>query len=1021
MKITQTAAPGTLRSKMIFHEDTEKLHIGTLEDHSYFIPFAKGQDPVDERTVSERFELLNGIWSFSFYNSIIDLPDDLSLQDSEETIPVPSNWQLHGYDRPAYLNIDYPIPYDPPFVPDDDPVGVYQREYDYVPDGMRRILCFEGVDSCLYLAINGKFAGYSQVSHHTSEFDVTDLLKSGKNIITAAVLKWCDGTYLEDQDKFRLSGIFRDVYMLSRPLKRLNDINIVADYDALGNGSLKVKVWGTDAVLTLYDGDAVVLTGSVSDGSTFEKTIDNVKPWSAESPFLYRLTIATDSEIIGERVGFRTVTVENGVLELNGKHIKLFGVNRHDSYPDSGYYADLDKMRADLELMKRHNINAVRTSHYPNAPQFYELCDELGLYVMDEADLESHGCVNVYNDLKWKWSDGYNGIAMIAGDPLFKTAILDRERLLVTRDINRPCVIFWSLGNESGYGENLREGARLIKSLDPTRPVHYESMHKLDDTPDDVTDVVSAMYASPEDVRRFLDDEKENRPYVLCEYSHAMGNGPGDLEDYHELFMESDRLCGGFVWEWADHAVILGKTGDGRIKYGYGGDSGEGFNDGNFCMDALVYPDRAPHTGLLELKQAYRPIRVTAGSAPGRFLIESLFRFINAGDRLSLRYEITGDNEGAGPGSDASTVLAAGELALNVEAGKTEEIFIPEAEDRYDKDVYIRFLFTAREDHAPFKEGEVVCFDQIRLGEKENSLHVPENAQAASENVTTAPLYVKSPLCYEVKAGDITYVFNRRTAAFDRICIGDTDLITKPMEYNFFRAPVDNDTARNDWYTLGLSDHAVKVYETDIVEGKGCVTIVSSQSFARSGHQPFARLKARYRIDGLGRLEIECSADFSDKVEFLPRFGIRLFVPKRLRRIDYYGYGPYESYIDKHLSSYVGNFSADISDMHEDYIMPQENGSHYGCKRMTVSGEGAGITFTGRDDFSFNASEYTQEELALKRHNFELVKDEDNVICADLAMAGVGSSACGPALFGKYRVPLPHIEGKISLQPVHIR
>lgn len=999
MDISLIAAEGTPKSKMIYHEDPEQLHIGTLPDHCYFIPFGKEQDAFAAREQSRFFGLLNGEWDLTYYDSIIDMPDDFINTEPAGKIPVPSNWQLHGYDKAQYTNVCYPIPYDPPYVPDDIPVGVYRRAYTYKPDGLRRILCFEGVDSCFYLYINGKFAGYSQVAHHTSEFDITDMLNEGKNYITAAVLKWCDGTYLEDQDKFRLSGIFRDVYVLSRPEKRLENYRITAEPDSTFKfGVLKVSVQGADVKLRLYDGDTPVCEGEAKEGTPFERTIGDVRLWSAEQPYLYRLEIETDTELIGEKVGFRRVGIEDGVLKLNGRHIKIFGVNRHDSYPDTGAYADKAKMRRDLELMKLHNVNAVRTSHYPNAPEFYAMCDELGLYVIDEADLETHGCVNVYNDLKWTYKDGYNGIALIAKDPQFRDAILDRERLLVTRDINRPCVIFWSLGNESGYGENLREAAKLVKQLDSTRPVHYESTHKLDDTPDDVLDVVSEMYTSPDDIKKFLAREDEKRPFILCEYCHAMGNGPGDLEDYHDLFMTSDRLCGGLVWEWADHAVILGYTEDGKPKYGYGGDSGERHNDGNFCMDALCYPDRTPHTGLLELKQAYRPVRTAKGDTPGKFIINSLLRFADAGEYLDCKWEITSDGGKSAGGSFSFSVPPMG----------STEIEIPEAAGAFEKDAYIRFIFTAKNGYGVFAEGAEVGFDQIKIFTAERKpLPMPENAPEVTE----------TPLLFRVAAGDIVYLFDRRTAQFNSISVNGENILAKPMEYNFFRAPVDNDTMKNDWYGAHLHEPIPKVYETSIAEENNCAVIRVKQSFGWSIHQPFAGMEATYRIDGNGALDIECSAHTSNKVEFLPRFGLRLFVPKTCSTVEYYGYGEYESYIDKHLASYIGNFRSDIADMHEDYIRPQENGSHWGCTRMTVLGEKAAIMFSNPDGFSFSASEYTQEELAGKRHNFELEKCEFNVICADFAMAGVGSNACGPVLAEKYRIKLPDISGKIRIEP----
>ena len=1001
MKISSAASENSPKSYMSYHEDTHSLHIGTLPDHAYFIPFAKDSDPFAEREKSDRFELLNGEWDFTYYDSIIDMPDDFVSAEAKDKLTVPSNWQLQGYDKPQYTNVNYPIPYDPPYVPDDIPVGVYGREYIYKPDGMRRILCFEGADSCIYLYINGGFAGYSQVSHHTSEFDITDLLHEGSNRITAAVLKWCDGTYLEDQDKFRLSGIFRDVYVLLRPENRLWNYHISAEPDSsFRNGILRVNVFGADAKLRLYDGYKLIAEGSAYDGGCFETAVEGAKLWSAESPYLYRLEIETSEELIGERVGFRKATIEDGIFKLNGRHIKLLGVNRHDSYPDTGYYADRERMLKDLTLMKRHNINAVRTSHYPNAPEFYGLCDELGLYVIDEADLETHGCVAVYNDLKWSAENAYCGIAMIARDEQFKVAILDREWLLVTRDINRPCVVMWSLGNESGYGENLREAAKLVKSLDTSRPVHYESTHRLDDTSDDVLDMVSEMYTSPEGVRSYLAREDESRPFILCEYCHAMGNGPGDLEDYFELFMESDRLIGGLVWEWADHAVILGETADKRIKYGYGGDSGERHHDGNFCTDALCYPDRTPHTGLYEVKQVYRPVRVSRCEDGVSFKISNMLRFIDASDFLDCKYEITGDGK----------IYSQGTINFSAPPMGSAVISVPEADCEFDGDAYIRFIFTAKNGHSCYEDGEEVCFDQIKLYNAENTPFEPSES---------TPGITETPLLFRITAGRTEFVFSRRTAQFTEVICGGHEILAKPAEFNFFRAPTDNDTMRGDWYTLHLNEPVIKVYETSIRTENGCAVISAKQSFGWSIYEPFARLDVRYIINSRAELTVECDGEVSRKVTFLPRFGLRFFLPDNFTDVEYFGYGKYESYIDKHQASYIGNFSADISEMHEDYIRPQENGSHFGCTRMSVKSPECAFSVYSSDGFSFSASQYSQEELAAKKHNFELEKSGFTIVCADLAMAGVGSAACGPQLDEKYRIPLPKIGGKLTFRFSH--
>ena len=691
--------------------------------------------------------------------------------------------------------------------------------------------------------------------------------------------------------------------------------------------------------------------------------------------------IETDSELIGEKTGFRRVCIEDGILKLNGKHIKLFGVNRHDSYPDTGYYADEEKMRRDLTLMKLHNINAVRTSHYPNAPEFYKLCDEYGLYVIDEADLETHGCEKAFND--FKWSKGWGGMSFVAIDKRFEEAILAREELLVRRDMNRPCVIFWSLGNEAGYGSNLRKAAQLVKSLDDTRPVHYESIHPVDDTPEDVLDVVSRMYTAPDDIRKFLERDDESRPFVLCEYCHAMGNGPGDLADYTDLFISNDRLCGGFVWEWADHAVILGRTADGKVKYGYGGDSGELHHDSNFCMDALCYPDRTPHTGLYELKQAYRPVRVSRGSQENSFVINNLLRFVDAGSVLSGSYEITVSGESFREGSFGFSVQPAG----------STEITLPHISE-LPAGAYIRFSFRAKQGFGVYSEGSEVCFEQIKLTDEQPD--TPAQADAV-------PGLIEEPLRFTVTSGNRRMVFDRRRACFTEFSVSGRNILARPADFNFFRAPVDNDVMKGEWYSLYMNDPAVKVYETSAVCENGCVVIKARQSYSRSEYDPFAVVDTVYTIDGSG-MDIESHIVTPEKLTLLPRFGLRFFLPREFDDVSYLGFGPYESYCDKHLASWYGRFAAKVSDMHEDYVRPQENSSHWGCTEMSVTNGEIKLAVTA-GAFSFNISEYTQEELAAKKHNFELEKSGFTVLCADFAMAGVGSAACGPALAERYRIP----------------
>ncbi len=991
MKLSEISTPGSQRAAMIYHEDPHALHVGTLENRAYYVPFAPGEDPFASREKSSRFELLNGDWGFTYLESVVDLADDFCDLSPKASIPVPSNWQLHGYDRAQYTNVVYPIPYDPPYVPDDDPVGVYYRDYDYAPDGLRRILCFEGVDSCLYLYVNGRPAGYSQVAHSTSEFDITDLLNPGTNRICAAVLKWCDGTYLEDQDKIRLSGIFHDVYMLSRPEKRLTDYRVSAVPDLNdGSAELTVSVKGESAKITVYSpsGD-VIGSGEASEGAAYILKIQNAELWNAEKPVLYKMMIESAGEVIGEKIGIRKIEIKDGLVYLNGAKVKFRGVNRHDSYPDTGYVSSREQIMKDLTLMKRHNVNALRTSHYPNAPILYQLCDELGIYVVDEADLEAHGSVDVYQDYDWNKPEGYGGIALTVSDPQFEEAILDRHKRLLARDKNRPCVLLWSMGNEAGYSDAMRRSAEWIKSEDPTRILHYESVHRLDKKDDHELPIVSRMYPPVDYVKNYPASEETagDRPFMMCEYCHSMGNGPGDLEDYWQAIYANDKVFGAFVWEWADHSIPVGVTDDGKIKYGYGGDWGERHNDGNFCCDALCYPDRTPHTGLLEMKQVYRPVRVEMKNA-GEYVLKNMLAFENVGDIFTCRFEIT----------DCGEITRSGEINLNIPAGGAQTVSIPETRD-VAVSRYIRFIFEYKHDTPFAKAGDLAGFDQCCIHD-ENLKTMPSACGSAVE-------IQKDGLKYMISASGIDYEFDCRLGVVSKIT-ADGDLVTdQPVKFNFFRAPTDNDGKRDSWYRTHLNDYDTKIYGIKSRKDGNLAIIEVKMSFGWNIHQPFARTTAVYRFFPGGEFNVSADLEFSEKVKMLPRIGMRIFLPKSFEDVTYYGYGPYESYIDKRRASYVGKFEAKVPKMFEPYIKPQENSSHFGCDYVEITDGKTVLRAEGERKISFNASEYTQEELCSKRHDWELSKCGKTVLCLDSEMSGVGSNSCGPELDKKYQISLP--------------
>ncbi len=983
-----------------YHENPEILHVNTEPDRNYFIPFPPKEDPFAPREWSERFFLLNGEWEFKYYESFLDLEGDFLSIPFTDRIPVPSNWQLQGYDRPGYLNIRYPIPYDPPFVPDENPVGVYRRSFQADSyEGMECYLNFEGVDSCFYLYVNDRFVGYSQVTHMTSEFRITEELVPGENSITVVVLKWCDGTYLECQDKWRLSGIIRDVYLLYRPKKKIHSYQIYTGYDRhKDQGRVRLTVSAdteVDAFLTDEQGTELARGTAMGtddgEGQTVCLELPSPRLWNAEDPCLYRLTLRTQEETVGEKVGIRVVEVKDGCICLNGVPLKLKGVNRHDSSPYTGSCVTKEDMRRDLLLMKQHNINAIRTSHYPNAPIFLQMCDELGFYVIDEADVESHGSVEASHTTDN--GGDYSGIALIANDSRFENAILDRIQMMVRRDWNRTCVLIWSLGNESGYSKAFEKAAKWVKSEETGRLVHYQSMHELEGAPKAVDsgetlDMVSVMYPAPEWIRdEFLTNEKEKRPLVLCEYCHAMGNGPGDLEEYWKLFYAHDRLSGGFVWEWCDHGVCLGKTEDGREKFAYGGDHGEIIHDGNFCMDGLVYPDRRPHTGLKEVKNVYRPIRVS----PVR-VEKGVYEFFNTCDFTSMEeaflclYEV----------AEEGRLILSGQVELALPPRTRRQAEIPELAGLTGNSLYVRFRFVRRQTFAWADEGDEAGFDQICISRKERRLLPAQDAQAVEVEE-----YGRG---WRIYGASFNYRFDRRKGLFCEMEYAGESLLEKPMEFNAFRAPVDNDCAvRDDWYKFRFHDLNTKIYDVKITQYPGRAEITEHLALGCAAYHNSFELTGKITVYGSGQVRLHFDVRTADKRPYLPRFGLRLFMGKAFSEVTYYGYGECESYADKHQASYKGIFRSRVEEMHEDYIRPQENGSHFGCEYMRIGNGELSLEAASEQDFSFQVSPYTQEELAEKKHNYELDQSGYSVLCLDCRQSGVGSTSCGPRLAPEYQ------------------
>ena len=968
-------------------ENPQLLHEGTEPNRSYVIPyFAHRPESIQTRLDSDRVTPLSGEWDFHFYESIQGLEENALLEETEfVTMPVPSVWQTYGYDAHQYTNVRYPIPYDPPFVPDKNPCALYVKRLNlHKVSGMVYHLNFEGVDSAFFVWVNGAYAGFSGVPHSTSEFDITGHLLENGNEIRVLVVKWSSGTYAEDQDKFRMSGIFRDVYLLERPRARVRDFTVRTKL-AGGKAHIEVDLDTTAPVnveYTLKDGGSVVASGKAVE-NRIGFVLDAPKLWNAETPNLYDLTLETEMEKLSTAVGVREVSIENRVVKLNGKPIKFRGANRHDSSPVNGFAVTYDEMLRDLSLMKQHNINAVRTSHYPNSPYFYELCDQLGLYVIDESDIEMHGVVNCFGE--YNESD----FALLAEDPMYEKTVLDRVQRCVIRDKNRPCVLIWSMGNESGYGQNFIKAAKWVKENEPTRLLHYEGGTNGIGDPkgNQDIDLYSRMYPPLDFIREYCENPQNDKPLILCEYIHAMGNGPGDAEDYQELIDKYENFCGGFVWEWCDHAIYMGRTKTGKEMYFYGGDFDEVVDDGNFCMDGLVYPDRMPHTGLIEYKNVIRPLRAVAYDPRHHaVLLRNQKAFQNAEDFAAVQCVYMADG-------------------VDVESLEVPEVSIPAGEEKWiqlpgsapeGQLVHARLIYRALKDTVCFPAGHELGHDQITLCDEKKEAFVPEKGEFE---------ITRDAKSVTVRGKDFCHVFDAETGAPAQLTAHNQPLLAKPAQWNIWRAPVDND--RNtavDLYRMGYDRMTVKVYDFDAVVRRGCAVLHALLSLSSVSAARIAEVDVTYTIDGAGRVAIDGTMRKAfARMPDLPRFGLRFFLKPGMEKVHYLGYGPTESYVDKHRAAWLGRFDAAVDDLHEDYLKPQENGSHFGTRELWVRGAGSELCVIG--EFSFNASHYTQEELTKKRHNFELEKVPETVLCLDFAHSGLGSNSCGPKLLEKYHLP----------------
>ena len=926
-----------------YFEDLKSVN--ALPPRSYFVPFRETDEQSYDRTKSSRFHSLNGMWTVKEYESFLDVPDTFFEEIPQKEIPVPSCVQYFGFDQLQYTNVEYPIAYNPPFVPNHNPCYHFHKEEDLCLSGEKTYLVFEGVDSCFYAYVNGQFVGFFTCPHALSEFDITNFVREGKNSFDVLVLKWCAGTYLDDQDKWRFTGIFRDVYLLQRPQGHLVDYKIETTLD----GEVSFVPYGADAFVSFNGKKALA-----KDGESVVFQVDNPKLWSAETPHLYPMTIEAMNEVVYEEVGIRTTEVKDGLYLLNDKPIKFKGVNRHDFHPEKGAAVSLADIERDLKLMKELNVNGIRTSHYPACPEMYRLCDRYGFYVVSESDVESHGV----QTRKADWNSNFDEIA---NSPIFEEGILLRQTYNVHNQKNRPSVVIWSMGNESGWGENFRKGSRWIKETD-SRPVHYESMYKTDGTRYDFevkdVDFISRMYPTTEwmtDV--YLKEESDNRPLVLCEYCHSMGNGPGDFKQYWDIINANDRMCGGFVWEWADHGIRLNGEG-----FFYGGDFGEYPHEGNFCIDGIVSPDRQCDGGTAEMKKIYEPVRFEPCEGGVKITSVQYFETLD----LDAKIEYTKNGE--------TVKTAKAKVVLNPK--ESVVLLLEKAQG-----VLVTLTRPCGQVAATYG-----AFDESLKEEMEKPF-------AKQAEISQNGRYIS------VRYANVNYVFDQLDGSLRCIEKDGKNLLKEPLKLNLFRAPTDNDRiVRRYWDKFDLS-HAQ--FEVRKVEMDGNVVRFTG-GIARQPYETYVNCELSYRFEK-GGVAVAISYKNNFFKEFLPRIGVKFALCKCFDDVRYLGYGPQESYIDKRISANKNYYEYKVSENGCRYIKPQEYGSHYDTNFLCISNGKDCLKAEG--SFSFSARPFSDEELSLKAHNWELPAPSFTHVNLDWYMSGVGSQSCGPALAERFRTP----------------
>lgn len=993
--------------------------INRMPARAHFLTFpSKEKALLNNNRYTHAFKNLNGVWKFMFLDAPEYSPEGFFNSDFDVTkmddITVPGNWQLQGYGKMHYSDLWYNFPINPPYVPTENPTGIYKRTF-FVEESYRDkkiIIRFCGVDSAYHLWINGKEVGYSKVARNESEFDITDLIRVGEeNDVTVRVYQWSDGTYLEDQDMWWESGIFRDVELIGVPKDGINDYKVIADLDdEYKNGIFKVEAFlrttkEVNVTFELVDaGENTVFTKTVvaKEGKAcIDEVIADVNHWTAETPYLYKLfmTVEDDGriiEVIPQNVGFRNIRLNGETFLVNGVAIKFKGVNRHDYSPQNGRVVSREEIEKDIILMKQFNINAIRTSHYPNSYYLYDLCDEYGMYLIAETDLECHG-FELTGDYKW-----------ITDDPSWELAYVSRMTRMIERDKNHPAIIFWSLGNESAFGCNFRKMTDVAHEMDPTRLVHYEGDFDVESA-----DVYSTMYTWIENPKKpyLMKDiiEKSKKPHIHCEYCHAMGNGPGNLKDYQDLVYAHDKLQGGFVWEWFDHG-IESFTESGEKYYRYGGDFGDDPSNKDFCIDGLIMPDRTPSPGLYEYKKVIEPITTTAVDIQkGIINLLSRYDFANL-DRFNLVYKVMEDD----------VILQTGFMAVpSIEARANKDITLP-----YDLSVikvkpgahyYVNISYQLREDTSYASSGHELATAQFELPlYKEGIMVRPEGILNVEKEHTTL----------HVKGANFSLDFNLVNGNLMNIVRDGMQVLSKGPRLTLWRAPISNDMEIIDKlkkvYFLHL-EHEVVMNIDYHMEGNILKVEVDTINSTTNSAWHF-KTKYVYTVCPSGDILIDVEGTPSGRVDLapdmLPRIGVSMHLDKSMEHVRYFGMGPGENYADSKEAAQMGLYANTVDGLFTNYVIPQENGNHMGCKWVSMTNDrGMGLLASTEGDFNFSASWYEDKDLDDAKHTCDLVKRDYIVFNVDYKQNALGTNSCGQWQLDKYRAKFEDFKLSFRLTP----